>query len=62
MANIELAEGVGFEPTMDSAPMPVFKTGAFNHSATLPCSLNGEWLARLQAPLGLLGAVVLRLL
>ncbi len=30
-----MAEGVGFEPT-DGRPSPVFKTGAFNHSATLP--------------------------
>ena len=32
---IQLAEGVGFEPTRAFAP-PVFKTGAFNRSATLP--------------------------
>src|SRR5690606_15877993 len=31
----ELAEAVGFEPT-NGCPLPVFKTGAFNHSATLP--------------------------
>ncbi len=31
-----VAEGVGFEPTRDSSPLPVFKTGAFNHSATPP--------------------------
>lgn len=30
-----LAEGVGFEPT-DGLPSPVFKTGAFGHSATPP--------------------------
>lgn len=30
-----LAEAVGFEPT-NGCPLPVFKTGAFNHSATLP--------------------------
>ncbi len=30
-----LAEGVGFEPT-DACTSPVFKTGAFDHSATLP--------------------------
>ena len=29
------AEEVGFEPT-DGFPSPVFKTGAFNRSATLP--------------------------
>ena len=38
-----VAEGVGFEPT---APFgaPVFKTGAFGHSAIPPCSNNGETL------------------
>ncbi len=30
-----MAEGVGFEPTRAFA-LPVFKTGAFNRSATLP--------------------------
>ena len=30
-----MAEGVGFEPTK-SRPLPVFKTGAFNRSATPP--------------------------
>ena len=30
-----LAEGVGFEPTRACA-LPVFKTGALDHSATLP--------------------------
>ena len=30
-----VAEGVGFEPT-NGRPLPVFKTGAFNRSATLP--------------------------
>ena len=30
-----LAEGVGFEPT-DACASPVFKTGAIDHSATLP--------------------------
>lgn len=30
-----MAEGVGFEPTI-GFPMPVFKTGAFDHSATPP--------------------------
>jgi hypothetical protein len=28
---------VGFEPTREQNPLPVFKTGALNHSATLPC-------------------------
>jgi hypothetical protein len=27
---------VGFEPTRERNPLPVFKTGALNHSATLP--------------------------
>ncbi len=31
-----LAEEQGFEPWMGYKPMPVFKTGAFNHSATPP--------------------------
>ena len=31
----EMAEGQGFEPWMP-LDMPVFKTGAFNHSATPP--------------------------
>jgi hypothetical protein len=30
-----LAEGEGFEPSKACA-LPVFKTGAFDHSATLP--------------------------
>ncbi len=30
-----VAEGVGFEPT-DAFTSPVFKTGALDHSATLP--------------------------
>ncbi len=30
-----MAEAVGFEPT-NGFPLPVFKTGAFNRSATLP--------------------------
>ena len=34
--NEVLAEGVGFEPTRERNPLPVFKTGALNHSATLP--------------------------
>ena len=36
MANMKMAEGVGFEPTREQDPLPVFKTGALNHSATLP--------------------------
>lgn len=31
-----LAEGQGFEPWAGTSPAPVFKTGALNHSATLP--------------------------
>ena len=34
----QLAEEVGFEPTKGYKPLPVFKTGAFNRSATLPSS------------------------
>ncbi len=33
-----LAEGVRFELTREQSPLPVFKTGALNHSATLPAS------------------------
>src|SRR5580698_26759 len=32
------AEGEGFEPSVGEYPTPVFKTGAFNRSATLPRS------------------------
>jgi hypothetical protein len=35
-----MAEGEGFEPTL-AFTKPVFKTGAFNHSATLPFLLQG---------------------
>ena len=31
-----MAEAQGFEPWIGYKPMPVFKTGAFNRSATLP--------------------------
>jgi hypothetical protein len=31
-----LADGVGFEPTRPLWSLPVFKTGAFNRSATHP--------------------------
>ena len=31
-----MADGVGFEPTRGSHPLPVFKTGAFDRSATHP--------------------------
>ena len=34
---IQLAERVGFEPT-DAFTSPVFKTGAFDHSAISPCA------------------------
>ena len=32
----KMAEAQGFEPWIGYKPMPVFKTGAFNRSATLP--------------------------
>ncbi len=32
----EVADGVGFEPTVERDPTPVFKTGALNRSATHP--------------------------
>ena len=31
-----MAEGMRFELTREHNPLPVFKTGALNHSATLP--------------------------
>ena len=34
-----MAEAVGFEPT-NGYPSLVFKTSAFNHSATLPASVE----------------------
>ncbi len=37
----EMAEGQGFEPWMP-LDMPVFKTGAFNHSATPPSTSQGR--------------------
>ena len=41
-----LAERVGFEPTMGYKPMPVFKTGAFNRSATSPKSCGAYCAAQ----------------
>jgi hypothetical protein len=38
--SLRLAEGVGFEPTREQNPLPVFKTGALNRSATLPTLEN----------------------
>ena len=38
MPLFSLAEAVGFEPT-NGYPLLVFKTSAFNHSATLPLSI-----------------------
>ncbi len=38
----QVAEGVRFELTREQNPLPVFKTGALNHSATLPyCESTG---------------------
>ena len=39
-----LAEGVRFELTREQSPLPVFKTGALNHSATLPHRFYGHFL------------------
>ena len=36
-----MAERQGFEPWMGYKPMPVFKTGAFDHSATSPSGAIG---------------------
>ncbi len=44
-----LAEGVGFEPT-DSRPSTVFKTVAFNRSATLPALIFGAGALNRSAP------------
>jgi hypothetical protein len=44
-----LAEGVGFEPTRERNPLPVFKTGALNHSATLPALARSTIYAYSQA-------------
>jgi hypothetical protein len=41
MKSMHMAEGVRFELTREHNPLPVFKTGALNHSATLPhCNLS----------------------
>ena len=32
-----MAEGEGFEPSIRYNRMPDFESGAFDHSATLPC-------------------------
>ena len=42
---IQLAERVGFEPT-DAFTSPVFKTGAFDHSAISPCAQKHDRLKR----------------
>ena len=41
-----MAERVGFEPTIGYKPMPVFKTGAFNRSATSPKSCGAHCAAQ----------------
>lgn len=38
----DMAEGVGFEPTIPSSGIPVFKTGALDHSANPPFRYSGE--------------------
>ena len=42
----EMADGVGFEPTIRGNRMPVFKTGAFDHSATHPNNMPISWRVR----------------
>tara|TARA_R110000782_G_scaffold104957_5_gene192839 strand:- start:820 stop:1035 length:216 start_codon:yes stop_codon:yes gene_type:complete len=37
-----MAERVGFEPTKGYKPLLVFKTSAFNRSATSPCQIERE--------------------
>ena len=42
----ELAERVGFEPTVRDYRTPDFESGTFDHSATSPCTfqcLPGPW-------------------
>jgi hypothetical protein len=41
-----LAEAVRFELT-NGRPLPVFKTGAFNHSATLPSKMRGDFTTKI---------------
>jgi hypothetical protein len=38
-----MAEGVRFELTRGAKPLPVFKTGALNHSATLPYCFSATY-------------------
>jgi hypothetical protein len=41
----EVAEGVGFEPTRPFG-LPVFKTGAINHSTTPPEQVHDVWTSK----------------
>ena len=34
--DVKMAERAGFEPAIPQRGIPVFETGAFNHSATSP--------------------------
>ena len=43
LAHVRLAEEVGFEPTDEDHSSTVFKTAAFNRSATLP---KENWIIR----------------
>ena len=43
LAHLRLAEEVGFEPTDEDHSSTVFKTAAFNRSATLP---KENWIIR----------------
>lgn len=49
MAMDFLEERVGFEPTKRSSRSAVFKTAAFNRSATSPCSASSYSMAGLRA-------------
>ena len=51
-----MAEGVRFELTREQSPLPVFKTGALNHSATLPGYLSAPSRARIERP-GYIGKI-----
>ena len=37
LCDVKMAERAGFEPAIPQRGIPVFETGAFNHSATSPC-------------------------
>jgi hypothetical protein len=46
LPGFKMAERVGFEPTKDYSPLLVFKTSAFNHSATSPSGAREYMIIR----------------